>query len=191
MPSPFGTGRCTGKGFRTISVGRRGAALTAGEDSELIYCLRLAGWRVWVEPRLGVRHFLPARRLQWDYARRLAYWSAYATAERDALVYACKPPRHGLSKLARRVREGWAWQCMSAAWRLATMSFGFVKARRSTSEGDPDVLRLELVRGRLQGLLSARTWYGRRSSEVRHVMTRNAHLDLNVTATLGEEIARA
>jgi glycosyltransferase involved in cell wall biosynthesis len=158
------------KQLTTISVGRAGASLTAGEDSEIIYCLRLAGWRVWMEPRLRLRHFLPARRLTWTYARQLAYWSAYATAERDALVYACKPPRHGVLMLVRRLRETWAWQCLSVASRLLTMPIAVGKVRRATREGDPEVLHVELLHGRLRGLLAARPWYAARSGEVRQVM---------------------
>jgi glycosyltransferase involved in cell wall biosynthesis len=160
------------KRLRSISVGRTGSTLTAGEDCEIIYCLRLAGWRVWMEPRLRVRHFLPARRLVWIYARQLAYWSAYATAERDALVYACKPPRQGLSMLVRRLRETWAWQCLSVAVSLAIPVV--VRALRSNDEGDPEVLRVEMLRGRLQGLVAARAWYDARSLEIREVMTTSA-----------------
>jgi glycosyltransferase involved in cell wall biosynthesis len=159
------------KRLKTISIGRTGSSLTAGEDCEIVYCLRLAGWRVWMEPRLRLRHFLPARRLAWAYARQLAYWSAYATAERDALVYACKPPRHGVLLLVRRLRESWAWQCLSVAFRLLALPIAAGKALRSIHEGDPEVLRVELLHGRLRGLLAARAWYAARSREVRHTMT--------------------
>jgi GT2 family glycosyltransferase len=174
------------KGFRPISVGRTGSSLGAGEDSELTYCLRLAGWRLWIDPRLRIRHFLPERRLQWDYARRLAYWSAYATPERDALVYACKPPRHGLLLGARKLRETWLWQVGGALTRLLGAPAGIVKRGLGRApEGDADVLEVEFLRGRLDGLLAARRWYGRRSSEVRKLMTRLArHHSTDALASL-------
>ena len=162
------------KGFRSISVGRKGASLGAGEDSELTYSLRLAGWRLWIDPRLRMRHFLPDRRLRWEYARRLAYWSAYATPERDALVYACKPPRHGLSLRVREVRESWLWQLGATVSRLLRAPLGIVKRGLGAKDGDVDVLRVEFLRGRLDGLLAARSWYGQRASEVRGLMTRLA-----------------
>ena len=52
--------------------------------------------------------------LDWAYARRLAYASAFATPERDALVYACKPPRTGLTLMLRVLRERWVWQTATA-----------------------------------------------------------------------------
>jgi GT2 family glycosyltransferase len=163
------------KGFRPVSVGRTGTSLAAGEDSELTYCLRLAGWRLWIDPRLRMKHFLPQRRLQWEYARRLAYCSAFATPERDALVYACKPPRSGLSLRLRWLRETWVWQVGAALARLLRAPAGFVKRSLGRgTEGDTDVLQAEFLGGRLDGLLAARPWYARRSWEVRALMKRLA-----------------
>jgi len=163
------------KGFRFISAGRTGASLGAGEDSEITHSLRLAGWRLWIDPRLRLKHFLPERRLRWEYARRLAYWSAYATPERDALLYAYKPPRHGLLLQARKLRECWVWQGGAALARLLRAPAGIVKRSLGTArDGDPDVLRVEFLRGRFDGLVAARPWYDARSREVRSLMARLA-----------------
>ena len=161
------------KGFRAIAVGRTGTGVGAGEDSELTYFLRLAGWRLWIDRRLRLRHFLPARRLNWAYARRLAYGSAFATPERDALVYACKPPRTGLGLTIRKLRERWGWQLASAAARAARLSAAPIGRDGGTArEGDRDVLETEFALGRLRGLLAARPWYNARAAEVRNVMKR-------------------
>ena len=163
------------QGFRFMSRGRTGRNLAGGDDSELTWSLRLAGWRLWIDPRLRLRHFLPERRLHWDYARRLAYSSAYCTPERDALVYAGKPPRSGLTLRLRRLRETWFWQVGGALGRLLRSPVGVVKQVLGIGgEGDPDVLRAEFLRGRLDGLLAARPWYDARSREVRRLMARLA-----------------
>ena len=156
-----------------MSVGRTGKSQGAGEDSELTYSLRLAGWRLWIDPRLRMKHFLPARRLQWDYARQLAYWSAYATPERDALVYACKPSRHGLLQQLRYLRESWFWQVGDTLGQLVRTPSGVLKrSLRIGNDGDSAVLRSEFLRGRLDGLLAARPWYNARASEVRSLLAR-------------------
>ena len=161
------------KGFRAIAVGRTGTGVGAGEDSELTYFLRLAGWRLWIDPRLRLTHFLPARRLSWTYARRLAYGSAFATPERDALVYACKPPRTGLALTIRKLRERWGWQVGAAAVRAARVSAAVIRRTSSIArEGDRDVLEAEFALGRLRGLIAARRWYNARAEEVRNVMKR-------------------
>jgi GT2 family glycosyltransferase len=161
------------KGFRPIGVGRQGRGFGAGEDIEMTYALRLCGWRLWVDPRLRVRHFLPARRLRWDYARKLAYGSAYATPERDALICACKPPRRGLARQIRALRERWFWQTGIAAARLVPAWRGLLKMRSAAhAEGDVDVLQTEFVLGRLGGIFAMRRAYDARSREIRQVMER-------------------
>jgi glycosyltransferase involved in cell wall biosynthesis len=161
------------KGFRPIAIGRQGTGLGAGEDSEMTYCLRLAGWRLWIDPRLRMRHFLPVRRLNWEYARRLAYGSAFATPERDALVYACKPSRTGVTYALRLLRERWFWQMGTAIRTLMLAWRGVVKrTRASAKDGDTDVLHAEFVLGRVSGLLAMRRTYNARAKEIRQVMAR-------------------
>lgn len=161
------------KGFRPIAVGRQGSGVGAGEDSEMTYSLRLAGWRMWIDPRLRIRHFLPVRRLNWDYARRLAYGSAFATPERDALVYACKPPRSGLTYRVRLLREQWFWQAGTALGKVIPAWRGVVKRSVGLGgDGDADVLRAEFAIGRLSGLVAMRRTYNARAREIRDVMAR-------------------
>jgi glycosyltransferase involved in cell wall biosynthesis len=59
------------QGFHFLNEGRRGNALTAGEDVEFILALRKCGWRIWYDDGLMLRHFLPTGRLQWPYVLRL------------------------------------------------------------------------------------------------------------------------
>jgi len=58
-------------GFEFTLTGREGGTLTAGEDSELCLAIKLAGWKLWYEPELRMRHFIPARRLTWTHLRKL------------------------------------------------------------------------------------------------------------------------
>ncbi len=60
-------------GFAPRLIGRSGASLAGGEDSELCRALSSAGWDLWYEPRLRLRHFMPAGRLTLAYARRLSF----------------------------------------------------------------------------------------------------------------------
>jgi hypothetical protein len=161
------------KGFRSISMDRQGGNLGGGGDSELSYFLRLAGWRLWLNPQLRLRHYLPSRRLDWQYARRLAFGSAFATAERDALVYACKPARTGVGLAVRRLRERWFWQTGAAVATLLAEWRGVSKrVLRLGGDGDDRVLRAEFLLGRVRGLIAMRPTYNRRSREIRQVMKR-------------------
>ena len=61
----------TENGFEPTLSGRTGKKMTAGEDTEICYALRLAGWRLWYSEELVLRHFIPAERLTIAYLTRL------------------------------------------------------------------------------------------------------------------------
>jgi len=51
--------------------GRKSKQLTAGEDGELCYRVLFSGYQVYYSPALMFRHFLPSKRLEWAYAKKL------------------------------------------------------------------------------------------------------------------------
>lgn len=57
-------------GFEPLLTGRKGRQLTSGEDIEICLALRLQGWQLWYDPRLELKHYIPATRLTWNYLRR-------------------------------------------------------------------------------------------------------------------------
>ena len=154
-------------GFRTWLVDRQGTALTSGGDNELCLALRLAGWRLWYEPRLRLRHFIRGERLEWSYLRRLARGSGFSDAGLDAYFCALKPKRTGVTQLLRRLRETWSWQLLAAVGKLSSRPLRLLSSLRSPMEGEADVLRLEKQIGRCLGLLQMRKGYGARIREIR------------------------
>jgi glycosyltransferase involved in cell wall biosynthesis len=54
-----------------VLVGRQGGTLSAGEDTEIIYRIRRAGYELWYEPAMRMRHCIAARRMTEDYLCRL------------------------------------------------------------------------------------------------------------------------
>lgn len=81
----------TAAGFCFRLDDRAGPGLTSGGDAELCLALRLAGWKLWYEPTLIMQHFIPANRMEWNYAKRLAQGfgtsapvlNAYSTIRKD------------------------------------------------------------------------------------------------------------
>ena len=51
--------------------GRKQAELTSGEDSEICFRVRLAGYQILYSPKLIFTHFLTAKRLTWAYLLKL------------------------------------------------------------------------------------------------------------------------
>jgi glycosyltransferase involved in cell wall biosynthesis len=145
-------------------AGRQGAELGSCDDSELCLALRASGWRLWYEPRLTLQHYLPARRLNWTYFRGINRGSGLGTTGLDGYFVALR--HKGPWRMIDRVRWSWPWQALSVARRIARHPVKFVASRVGALEGDPDVLRLDQLAGRLAGLLRLRGEYNRRVREV-------------------------
>lgn len=58
-------------GFQFFLSGRKGKKLNSGEDSELSQAWMLAGYKLWYDPGITFKHYMPAGRLTWAYFRKL------------------------------------------------------------------------------------------------------------------------
>lgn len=150
-------------GFNFVLSGRKGTALSAGEDAELCYALRLSGWRLWYEPRLRMSHFITHDRLKWSYLRRVSRGFGAATAGIDAYETAVKNEPTGAIQTARR---SWSWQTLATIRYLLKKPLKLLRAPLSPMEGDADVLEIENLWGRLLELLKNRRNY---VSNLKHV----------------------
>ncbi|WP_114782259.1 glycosyltransferase [Botryobacter ruber] len=63
-------------GFRTMLTDRKGASLSSGGDYELCYAIALAGFDIWYDDCLKFKHFMPAKRINWEYSTRFFKESA-------------------------------------------------------------------------------------------------------------------
>jgi glycosyltransferase involved in cell wall biosynthesis len=68
------------RGFKNLTVGREGKNITAGEDSELCYAIRLLGYHLYYNKDLGLKHFMPANRMNIKYLGKMfeGFGKAYA-----------------------------------------------------------------------------------------------------------------
>jgi len=145
-----------GQGFRPLLADRRGEAnFNSGGDSEICFALRLAGWRLWFEPRLRLRHFLLAHRLDWRYLRRMFRGVGASSVGFDPYCRAYD----GASVDGRR--RIWLDEARPLAAELAKQAGTIWRLRRQTFEGDGDILDLEWKLGRFAELLRRRDAYDR------------------------------
>ena len=112
-------------GFRFLLVGRQGAALTAGEDHELCHAICLAGWRLWYEPRLRLKHFLPRDRLRWRLLRQQSRGAGRCEAILGLYLSTLsnQEPSSTFGKLLKTVKETWLWQILVSIRYLARRPF--------------------------------------------------------------------
>jgi glycosyltransferase involved in cell wall biosynthesis len=152
-------------GFRSLLIGRVGSRLFGGEDNELTTAIRLAGWKIRVEPRLRLQHFMPDRRLRWEYLRRLE--RGYARSH--VLLDAYSP--HNLSmRSGFKPRLGLLWWCQAARslGKLIARPTAVFAAIASDGENRIEVIEIERIVGRMMGLLSLGKEYGRSRRRVRY-----------------------
>ena len=147
--------RLVSDGFDFSISGAVGSKLGRGEDSELTFALREAGWKLQIEPRLRFEHFIPASRLNWAYLRRLKRESAISTVTLDAYNL----PDDDSTGLKSRLRKTWVWHALAAVKALLKDPRTLLLAPFCAMEGDPAVLTYEGWRGRLTGLLQLRGKY--------------------------------
>lgn len=141
-------------GFRFQLSGRKGGSLSSGEDSELCFALRLSGWHLWYEPRLRFVHFLPQRRLQWNYLRAL--WRGFGEADPvlDAYRYAPWAPLTVRAALG----QTWWWRALHAL-RQAFWTHGILRWGKTRPERLQDEVLSVFNLSRFRQLLHMRTDY--------------------------------
>lgn len=162
-------------GFNFLLVGRQGARLTAGEDHELCFALCLAGWRLWYEPRLRLRHFLPADRLKWSLLRRQSRGAGRCEPGLDPyqlIFLEQQPPNSNFKNALERMSVSWHWQTLVAVRYLIRRPFRLFLSFYYPFEGDQHILWVERQLGRFLGLLDRRQSYASSIEEIRQATWR-------------------
>ena len=145
-------------GFSFYTTTIRGKGGCAGEDLELCAAIRANGWRIYFEPGLTLRHFMPATRITWEQARLHARGLGTSALVIDPYCISAGPGR----KEARlgRWRQTWQWQAIAKLRALCRRGFFPLKLWRAR-EGDVTVLALEMLLGALGRILNERHRYTR------------------------------
>ncbi len=81
------------KGFTSLLSGRKGKTLSAGEDAEICFALKIMGYQLYYNPSLQLRHFIPANRLEWTYVQRIAVGFAESRFILTSYDYFYRKPR--------------------------------------------------------------------------------------------------
>ena len=155
-------------GVRWLLSGSVGQVQLGGEDVELTIMLRSYGWKLHIDPRLRMQHFMPKQRLQWTYFRRLMR-NYSSTVVLDAYS------EHSLSLkagLRQRISDWWWYQLGRTLVKLARQPGAVLAALTSAAEGRYDVSQVEHLVGRALGFLRSRGRYGASRRMVREASWR-------------------
>jgi hypothetical protein len=157
------------RGFRSLLPGRAGRNLAGGEDTELTLALRFCGWKLAIDPRLRLRHFMPPHRMEWSYLRRLARANDASTVLLDGYTDHSLALQPGLRCW---ISEWWCYQFARSIVKLASEPRVLLAAIVSPGAGRADVIKVEQIFGRALGFLHFRRRYGAARRSIRQASWR-------------------
>jgi cellulose synthase/poly-beta-1,6-N-acetylglucosamine synthase-like glycosyltransferase len=152
-------------GFHSLLTDRVGGRLSGSGDKELTLAIRLSGWSIRVDPRLRLKHFIPADRLRWAHLRRLQRGQGASQALLDSYS------AYNLSmNLGFVPRLGQLWWCQAgrSLFRMMRRPRVLLDALTSNAENQREVIEIEQLFGRLLGMVQLRRKYGWSRRHVRY-----------------------
>jgi glycosyltransferase involved in cell wall biosynthesis len=155
------------EGFRSWLSDRVGSRLSGGGDTELTGALLLNGWKLELEPRLRLQHFMPAKRLDWGYLRRIVRGYAASHVALEAYHIGGEKASQARSRFAGT----WLWHLLGTAKALMVSPRRLI-AWLSSKEGDRETLEAEEMLGRIIGFATLRGRYREIEQDVRHARWR-------------------
>jgi glycosyltransferase involved in cell wall biosynthesis len=148
--------KITSLGFHSQLQGRQGSALSGGDDNEICQALRLAGWRLYHEPRLSFKHFIPTTRLEWNYLRKIVTGFGASSILLDVYKWSysnSKPPWH------YQFSCYWMYPAISAIKALLKRPLATANILCGRGLGHPSAYYVYFHHGRLQSAWLMRSKY--------------------------------
>jgi glycosyltransferase involved in cell wall biosynthesis len=140
-------------GFTPRLGGREGAKMIGGEDIEICTVLRWAGWRLWYDPRLRLRHYLRSARITWQHLRERFRGIGEESVYLDGYRLAAE------QGLRHRLKRYWFVQLTAAVLRLLLHRLSIVMSLGRSLEGDDRVRLADVWLGRCLALVKIRREY--------------------------------
>jgi len=145
------------EGFRSLLTDRKGKELASGGDTELCFALRLAGWRIWYEPKLKLKHYMTAPRLKWEYLLKL--WKGFGISTVGLDTYLNIIPEDLLDGNYVVIKKSWKENLIDTLNKLRQAGYKKVLNRKDLPEGDPDLPLIVHNLARLKELFKLRKQY--------------------------------
>jgi len=133
-------------GFEFLLSGRKGDALTTGEDRELCLAVRKLGYRIYYEEKLVAKHYMPASRFNYENFLKLSYQNGKISFIIDAYNNKIK---YYIPYLVKTI--------FIAIIKLTTAYFIFTLLRlsgKTSSARDKSERRVHYFSGKLNSLLN-------------------------------------
>ena len=161
-------------GFSPMLLDRASDSASSGGDTELCLALRLAGWRLWYEPRLRLKHRIAEARLPWPSLCLLSRGDGASSIFLDPYHFALSGSTVGRR---RQLGSSWWWRTLAALRNVTQQRLATITSLPSTRQGDSRVLAANWEWGRASALLRSRGAYAEGFERVAQL---KARLDYSV-----------
>ncbi|MEO8664374.1 MAG: glycosyltransferase, partial [Ignavibacteria bacterium] len=151
-------------GFKSLLTDRKGKELASGGDTELCYALRLAGWRIWYEPKLTLKHYMTKPRLTWQYFLKL--WKGFGISTVGLDTYLNIIPKDMIEGNYVAIKKDWKENYKDTRAKLKSIGLWKTLNYKRIPEGDPDVPLIVFNLARLKELKKIKKIYDSRASQV-------------------------
>lgn len=155
-------------GFQSLLTGRYGK----GQDKELCFAIRLAGFRIWYDSRLTFKHFLTKDRFNWKNMLDLFEKQQYAVSVFSAYRYVLEQDD---SEYIRPSRWVWMKKCLHVLRELLTrrmikiMILSLYRDVEKELVGSAQIAKLRQKKGTIIGWLYIRTKFVELCDEINTV----------------------
>lgn len=143
------------QGFEQLLTDRKGSNLTSGGDFEIGYALLLNGWKLWYDPSLSIQHFIPKKRLNWNYLMRLRRGFG---AQSTILEIYEKTLKSSLEKSKLKPQNWWK-ELMKCLWKISRHTVMGVFPEHKIREGKIEAALFADQCGRLSEILRKKKNY--------------------------------
>lgn len=132
------------KGFQPMTTGRDGQKMSAGEDTEICYALRLLGYRLYYSNELLLQHFMPENRMSVSYLEKMTHGFGVAYARLNSYRVLLNAGNFQL--------HPWWYE-----WLVAVKNVFLFSVRIFFSGNTPAVIKMRVTRAYNQGY-SQQVW---------------------------------
>lgn len=151
-------------GFSPLLSGRRGKHQSAGDDSELCFALILAGWKLWYEPRLKLKHFMPLSRVTWRNLCRMSRGFGASGITLELYAWAL----NGYPSKKKSYHETWIYKIFVVVLLILRSPRTLFASLTFQDEGDEKVLLMQERIGRLTELIRLNYRYSKYKNNFRN-----------------------
>ena len=164
-------------GFRTSMSCRKGTELSSGGDSEACYALVLAGWHIYYDSRLKLKHCMPAGRLDWDYLIRLFSGFGKATVGLELYEKAIKLG-HADTDDEEILKHNWKYEFKKAVGELRKYGLKKILSLRFSTDNKTEIPMLEFYLAKVKELWKDRKEYDAKFEEIKKASWKKSFSEL-------------